>query len=304
MNLKYKMKFLQGDAGGGAGGGESGGGGGESIPSSGGEISRGDAAFEPVTKQTTGDQPLPGAKAKPAEHVEGVPDEVPPVQPSSFDASKFAKEFGDTLSTTLKPILEKAGPQEPPMTPEEARRILNIWEPDEQWYARYDNLDTRTEAVNEMRDGLIRQADTLAQFRMQEMVDALRNEVMPHLTQSTQAANQAREERFTGQYPQLKEPALNPLIKAVAQDFVDRGQTFQTEAELFKALAGGVEAVLKVNNPDFKLETANGSGQQTQQGRSGRSLPVSTPGGGGGTGRREGGGKQDKPRGMAIFDKL
>jgi hypothetical protein len=298
MNIKYKMKFFAPDEGGGEGGG------GDAIASSGGEISRGDAAFEPVVKQTTGDKPLPGKK----EHAEGVPThEGTPTEPSGsgFDASKFAKEFGDTLGTTLKPILEKATTEpEVPMTPEEARRILNVWEPDEQWYAQYDNLETRGDAVQAMRDGLVRQADTIAQFRMREMVDALRQEVMPHLTSATQTANQAREERFKVQFPQLKETALQPLIKAVAQDLVDRQQTFQSEPELFKALAGGVEAVLKVNNPDFKLETTNGGGQQIQQGRSGRSLPVTTPGGGGGTGRREGGSKPEKPKGMAIFDKL
>ena len=209
------------------------------------------------------------------------------------------------LGTTLKPILEKAsGEPAEKMSPEEARKVLNIWEPDEQWYARYDNLETRTDAVNEMRDGLVKQADTLAQFRMQEMIDQLRSEVMPHLQQSAQQANQQREERLRSTYPQLGDPAMQPLIKAIAQDFVDNGKTFKTESELFKALASGVEAVLKVNNPEFKLETANGSGQQQKQadGRSSGSLPVTSPGGGGGTGRREAP-KVDKPRGMAIFDK-
>lgn len=286
------------------GGGEGGASGGDAIASSGGEVSRGAAAFEPVTKQTTGDKPLPGEKSAPSGAGADVGAETT-TSSGSFDASKFAKEFGDTLGTTLKPILEQARPQEPEMTPEEARRILNVWEPDEQWYARYDNLETRTEAVNEMRDGLIRQADTIAQFRMKEMVDQLRGEVMPHLQQSAQVANQQREERFKVTYPQLKEPALQPLIKAVAQDFVDRQQTFQSEGELFKALAGGVEAVLKVNNPEFKLETVTSqNGSETTQGRSPRSLPVTSPGGGGGTGRREGGPKPEKPRGLAIFDKL
>jgi hypothetical protein len=97
---------------------------------------------------------------------------------------------------------------------------------------------------------------------------------------------------------------MQPLVKAIAQDFVDRGQTFKSEQELFKALAGGVEAVLKVNNPEFKLETATSTnGSETTKGRNPRSLPVTSPGGSGGTGRREGGPKPEKPRGMAIFDK-
>jgi hypothetical protein len=294
-NNKYKSKmFFAPDEGGGEGG--------ESVAGT-GEMTRGAAAFEPVTKSTTGDKPLP--ESKPGEHVEGAGVEgTEPATQSGFDASKFAKEFGDTLGTTLKPILEQRQVAEPQMTPEEAKKLLNVWEPDEQWYARYDNLESRAEAVSEMRDGLVKQADTIAQFRMREMIDQFKAEVMPHLNTVTQTANQQREERFAGMYPQLKEPALQPLIKAVAQDFVDNGKTFKTEQELFKALAGGVEAVLKVNNPDFKLETTNGGGQQQTEGRSNRSLPVTTPGGGGGTGRREGSNKEAKPRGLAIFDKL
>jgi hypothetical protein len=289
MNIdKYKnIMFLQAD-------GEGGGGGGESIAGTGGEVSHGAAAID-VPKIGTGERALP-------EHAEGVPHSgEPPAQPPAFDASKFAKEFGDTLGTTLRPIIEQATPKAPPMTPEEARKILNIWEPDEQWYKSYDNLETRADAIASMRDALIKQADTLAQFRMQEMVDQLRQEVMPHLTSSTQLVNQQREERFRTTYPQLADEGLQPLVKAVAQDFVDRKQTFKSETELFKALAGGVEAVLKVNNPGFKLEAVSDG---TTQGRSSRSLPVTTPGGSGGTGRREGQGKEVKPRGMAIFDKL
>jgi hypothetical protein len=190
------------------------------------------------------------------------------------------------------------------MTPEEARKILNIWEPDENWYKSYDNLETRADAIASMRDALVKQADTLAQFRMQEMIDQFRQEVMPHLTTSTQLVNQQREERFRTTYPQLADDGLQPLVKAVAQDFVDRGQIFKSESEMFKALASGVEAVLKVNNPEFKLEAVTSQNGSTTQGRSSRSLPVTTPGGGGGTGRREGQNQPAKPRGMAIFDKL
>ncbi len=310
MNTKkYKnMMFFDADTGGGEGGstgstGPADGGGGD------GGITRGATAFEPVTKQTTGDRPLPGekpqgsgSKGAETEHAEGVQD--PPKAPAAFDPTKFATEFGKSFSESLKPVIAGQQPPAPKMTAEEARQLLKVWEPDDAWYAKYDNLETRKDAVAEMRDALVQQADTLNQFRMREAIDQLRQEFMPGLASVQETANQQRESRLHTSYPTLAKPEMQPLVSAIANDFVAKGQKFANEAELFKALATGVEAVMKVSNPEFKLETAtNGSGQQTENGRSGRTLPVSTPGGGGGTGRSESGSKPEPKRGIAVFAK-
>lgn len=273
------------------------------APSGDAGLTQGLGVFEAPTKTTTGDHEPPTVPAQngPKREGDGAVEPKAPAE-GGFDASKFAKEFGATLSETLKPVIEKASP-EPPMTPEEARRLLNVWEPDENWFKNYDNLETRADAVTQMRDALIKQADTLAQMRMREMVDALREEIMPGLQSVSEAANQQREERFGSAYPQLANEAMRPLIRAIAQDMVDNGKTFKSEGELFKALAGGVEAVIKVNNPDFKLEAAKDGQFQKPADRGGRNIPVTTPGGGGGTGRRESSSKGEKPRGIAIFDK-
>jgi hypothetical protein len=131
----------------------------------------------------------------------------------------------------------------------------------------------------------------------------LREEIAPGLKTVQETAEQQREGRLHTAYPALKQPEYQPLITAVTQDFINKGQTFKSEGELFKALADRVEAVLKVSNPDFKLETVTAKGNGTQQpaDRGGRSLPVSTPGGGGGTGRTTGGDKTEPKRGIAIF---
>lgn len=288
------MMFLAGETGEGGGGG----------PASDVGLTRGAQAFEPTPKTSAGEQPLP---TKPSEGPKGAetPSEPEPGAQPAFDPAKFAETFGTKLGDVLKPVIEQVQtPAEPQMTPEEARRILNVWEPDDNWYAQYDNLETRKDAVASMRDALITQADTLAQMRMREMIDAFKQEILPGIQNVQQTANQQREERFHSTYPLLAKPELRPLVDAIATDLHSRGQTFKTETEVFKAIANGVEAVLKVNNPEFKLETAEtGGGQQTND-RGGRQLPVTTPGGGGGTGRRESGQKPAKPRGIAIFDKV
>src|SRR6266496_1515379 len=307
MNIdKYKnMMFLDADTGGGDGGADD-----ANIAAGGGEaeVSRGEAAFEPTPKITTGDRPLPQKKTEATPAGSGPSgaetDEDKGAPPTGgFDAAKFAKEFGASLSESLKPVLERAQPEEP-LTPEKACELLNVWEPDENWYKSYDNLETRAEAIGQMRDGLINQGDTLTQYRIREAIDTLHEEIMPSLRTVSETANLQREQRFGTQFPQLAKPEMQPLIKAIAQDLVDQKKTFKTEGELFKALANGVEAVIKVNNPDFKLETVSSSGGNHQtEDRGGRNLPVTTPGGGGGTGRREGGNKPEPKRGLAIFGK-
>lgn len=294
---KYKnMMFFDAETGGGEGGGAP-------APSGEAGLTRGAEAFEPVpTKITTSERPLPGEKPPVPAQTEPKPGEEGASVPA-FDPAKFAQEFGATLGATLKPVIEQGRQAAPPMTPEEARRLLNVWEPDDAWYAKYDNLDSRKDAVAMMRDALIKQADTLAQYRMQEMIDNLKREVMPHLQSVAEMSNRQREERFHATYPQLSHPELQPLVSAVSQDLVARGQRFRTEGEVFAALAKGVEAVIKVNNPEFKLEATPNGAPSSTEGRGGRQIPVTTPGGGGGTGRREGGQQTAKPRGLAIFDK-
>jgi hypothetical protein len=292
MNMTYKMRFFESDAGDGSGGGEPDG---VSHPA-------GIEAFTP-TKTQVAEIPLPETKHKeptpkePAEKPEGGEPEGGEPKPG-FDTS-FAKELGATIGDSLRPVLEKKV-AEKELSPEEARRILNVWEPDDSWYATYDNLETRKDAVIAMRDGLLKQFDTLTQLRLQEAIDAFKGEISPQLKEVQTLAELQREERFNKGYPQLAKPELRPLITAVAQDLVNQNKRFTTEGEMFKALAGGVEALLKNTNPDFKLETGD---VKASSGRSNNAIPTTTPGSGGSVGRSGVETPQQLKRGLSIFSK-
>jgi hypothetical protein len=286
--MKNKMIFFSPDDGG------------ESIAGSGGEVSHGDAVFDTSPKQTTGEPQPPSGPGPTAAGTPSEPPGTPPAE-SGFDAAKFAKEFGDTLGQRLEPLLKRQ--DQPQMTQEEARKLLRVWQPDDNWYAQYDNLETRKDAVASMRDALVLQADTLAQLRMREMFDQFKNEFGPHIQAFQSFADQQRDERFLSSYPQFREPGLQPLVRAVADDLAKQKQVFKTEEEAFTALAKGVEAVMKVNNPNFKLDPAGQPAGTNNQGRGRTPIPTMTPGAGGGTGRSQGGQQQPKPRGLAVFDK-
>jgi hypothetical protein len=109
-----------------------------------------------------------------------------------------------------------------------------------------------------------------------------------------------REARFYGAYPVLKEPKLQSLIRAVAQDLNGRGAKFASEEEQFKALASGVESVIKVHNPAFVLNGVAASGGASQPQTPRGAIPVTTPGSGGVSGSQRGGGPPVK-KGISVF---
>jgi hypothetical protein len=218
----------------------------------------------------------------------------------TVDAGELAERFGHVIGQHFK-----APPKE--ITVEEAKRLLNVWEPTKEWLARYDNLETRDQAIAEQRDGLIRQADTIMRYRMNEMQQAMEQRYGPVIGYMQQQEAAAGEHRFSQTFPQLNHQSLRPLLFSVAQSILASGTRFSGERELFTAIARGVESVIKVSNPQFSLESngTNGQGaavpQTRKTGHTPGAIPVTTPGSGGGGGGQKGTGPP-KPRGLAIFD--
>jgi hypothetical protein len=275
---KHRMMFLAEDGGDGSLGG-----GGEA------DTSRGTAVFdEPAQERPVqapeGPQTALGERSEP--------------QAPVLDARAFANEFGQVIGQHFQPP-----PKE--MTVEEAKRLLNVWEPTKEWLAKYDNLETRDQAIAEQRDGLIRQADTIMQYRMREMMAQMQQVYGPVVQHMQQEQARAGEARFKESYPELAHDELRPLMFAVSQNLLAQRVQFRSEEELFHAIASGVEAVIKVSNPEFKLNNGGGGTPTSIKRKSGPmaaagGIPVTTPGSGGGAGPKGQG--PPKPRGLAIFD--
>jgi hypothetical protein len=116
----------------------------------------------------------------------------------------------------------------------------------------------------------------------------------------------AGESRFRNKFPELAHDNMRPLLFAVSQNLLAQNLPFRSEEELFSAIAAGVEAVIRVNNPEFKLGgNGAGAGAPVRQQHYGRppagGIPVTTPGSGGVSGGRGGAGPP-KPRGLAVFE--
>jgi hypothetical protein len=274
MKDKDRMMFLQEDG--------DGGGGGDMGMDEG--PSQGAAVF---------DEPTAPSREAPRETQPSVP------QAATVDARQLAHEFGSVIGQHFQQPV-----QQQRISPEEAKKLLNVWEPSDEWLQRYDNLETRTGALAELRDGLIRQADTIAQFRMREMMEGMERTYAPVVNYMQQQEARAGEWRFKQKFPDLAHDGLRPLLFSVSQNILAQGTPFRSEEELFAAIANGVEAVIKVSNPEFKLGNGSGSPMPAQR-KQGRpvpgAIPVTSPGSSGGSGVRGGQGVT-RPRGLAIFD--
>jgi uncharacterized membrane protein YdfJ with MMPL/SSD domain len=219
---------------------------------------------------------------------------------SMVDAKQLAQEFGGQLREFAQTVTTAR--EEKKITPEEAKKLLRIWEPNEEFVKKFGNLETQLPALVEMRDGLLTQFDTLSQHRLREVMTEMEKKYAPALEALQQMQHEQRETRFNSVYPQLAKPTLKPLLQAVAQKMVDGGKKFDDEGAMFDAIAKEVETVIKETNPDFKLEKASGSSPAKDKTKTTNSIPVTTSGAGGGTGTRGGDKTANKPRGVAVFD--
>lgn len=214
-------------------------------------------------------------------------------QPTSTgpDWDKFATTISGSIVEGLKPSVSARPEPEHKMTPEEARKALNVWEPGDDWYAQYDNLDQRKQAIAAMRDGMFKQNATyvqaLVEHRLKEALAEITGKYDPIAERFSASEARAQEERLHTTYPALKDPALLPIVQAVGQHLIANGLVNgKTEPEAFKLLGAGVEAVIKKHNPAFTLSGApSGSPAKTKtNGTNPNAIRATSPGGGGGGG--------------------
>lgn len=213
-------------------------------------------------------------------------DPTPDPEPKpGFDADAMAKAFATSLKDAgfapAAPVIQPAKP----MDPAEAKKLLNVWEPTKEWQVRYDNLETREAALGEMRDGLVKQSDTITQYRLNQLQQSMEAQYAPVRQLLEQQQAEKVEQQFNGTYPELAKPEMKPLVAQVIASLT-QAKSFKP-GDLtgnFKLVADSVQAVIRsvTGNADFKI-TPKGS-TPTGQTRNNNALRPTTSGSGGGSG--------------------
>lgn len=242
-----------------------------------------------------GDEASPEPTPAP-EPVEGEVPLVEEVKTLAFDPNEFAKTFGASFAeTTAKHTKVEQETRKP--TAEEAKKLLQVWEPDDDFVKEFNNMETQKTALAKLRDYVTRQADTISQVRLNELKRELVAQFQPMVQAAHAAQADAVRTSFTSSYKELAAPALQPLMAAVVQQLQQEGVTFKSQKEGFTEVAKRMEKVIQVHNPSFKLSA--GTSVPTKQSSG---IPVTSPGagGGGGTGGKGGNGSKKS----ALMDAL
>lgn len=226
---------------------------------------------------------------------------------SQFDPKAIATEFATVLDERDQ---KRQQAQPKTYTPEEiaeARKALKFWEPDDAFITEFGNLETQKVAFGKLRDGLMAQNMEIVKALLEQERQQWRQQFEPVQKMLSQREEQERESRFYDGYPTLKEPKLKPVLTAVGTQLAQQGAfNGKTEEEAFAILAQGVESVLQVSNPEFKLSGASGGSSSAP--RNSNSIPVTSSGNGGGaggvgTGGGDGGGHK-LPKAASLFSKI
>lgn len=211
----------------------------------------------------------------------------------SFDPNAFAKTFGESFAATVAKQPPKEEKRQ--LSPEEAKKALNVWDPDDEFIKEFNNMETQKGAMTKLRDFLIKQADTITQVRLAELQRGIEERFMPMVQAAQRVEAEATQRAFSSSYGELAKPELQPLMTAVVQQLVGEGVTFKSQAEGFREVAKRMEKVIQVHNPSFKLSSGTTPAKKSSE------IPVTTPGaGGGGGGGKSGGG----PKKSALLEAL
>jgi hypothetical protein len=208
----------------------------------------------------------------------------PPAPAGGFDAAKFAEQFGSSFAQNFSKVQADTQPKQQ-ISPEEARKLLNVWEPDDAFLQEFGNMETQKGAMIKLRDGLLKQFDTLNQYRQREMRAELEKQYAPLKEYVQRAEQQAMEQDMYKAHPGLDADQLGPIRNAVIVQLQNEGKTFESKKALFAEIASRTESVVKQFNPAFTLAGAQASAptKKTTATTAG-AIPVTTPGGGGGGG--------------------
>lgn len=219
---------------------------------------------------------------------------TPPVLQFSPDdlGAAIAKAFGQGQQGQQQ--------QQARMTPEEARKALKFWDPDDKWFESFGNMDTQKAALLQMRDGMFEHMFHVMQAALAERLTPLQERFSRFESWETKQENERLVGNFNKSYKQLAAPEFAQLREMVTAHLVQQGARFKTEAEMHKAVADGMASVIRSQRPDFQLDTTSGGSTPPSNQNPNAIKPAPGRGGGGGGSNSNGGNGDGDTRPTAV----
>ena len=214
----------------------------------------------------------------------------------------------DDVKEILSAAMEKVGERpaataaaEPQMSAEDFEKAFNVFKftPDMLAQLRHEDSAVALKAFHALRDGLIRQAMTMAEYRMKQYVDNLRtNDIGPLQTYVSEAQATSFRNDFFQEYPDLEK--YETIVDAVATKLGASGFTAPTRKEVMARFADETKVIVAQLTATGGNGANNGGGNKST-GAAKRQMSTLTGGGQAGGGQRTAP-EPKGPKGIEVFD--
>lgn len=177
-------------------------------------------------------------------------------------------ELVSSIGAAVKPTTTEPAQPTSQLSEEQLEQMFNVWKPSPEFIAqlRNESPEIALKALVQLRDGMMRQAMSMAEFRVKQLIDSVRQEITGQITPLNEYVSEARATAFRDDFFE-QNPDLEPyeqLVDAVAarlyqsggQEFLKltRDQRMKLFADESKKLVQ--ELLAKGGNP----ATAGGNG--------------------------------------------
>lgn len=233
------------------------------------EGSEAGSAGQPAGQQTAGEGE--GGTSSPAQS-----QQTPPQQPVNVLPLDAVEKIAQALRGQQQPVQ-----QEPQMTEQEFNRLFNVFQPTPEILQslRAEDPQVALGAYNQLVQGVVRQATTLAAFHVAQEVQKMQQMFQPAIKMAEERQMEAQKGRFFEKYPNLK--GMEPLLTAIRDKMIANKANYPDEESAFKAVADEAQKVLS-QIPGLNGQQAgnnsnpqgNGQAKQTQAPVQKRQMPT------------------------------
>jgi hypothetical protein len=213
----------------------------------------------------------------------------------------------ERLTAVLETLVAKRdeGTKEKPKeyTQEEIDDLLQVYKPSEKLITdlRAEDPKVALAAIKELTSGVIKQANTMADIRIQQIVSELREkELTPLQAHYQEEAARRAEDAFYAKNEDLKPYEI--VVNAVTAQIEQSGKKFDSKKQVFEEIARVSREAIKSMGITPK-KGANGSAGRASSSGGSRMSALSSGSGGRAAGAGATGNKNENRKvGMAVFD--
>jgi hypothetical protein len=202
------------------------------------------------------------------------------------DDDKATNLTKDDITDILTRVVGEREPEAKPQperqyTQAEIEQLLNVWKPDASFLKKLgfqEPTEEQLAAVHELRDALVRQANTMSEARFQQIMAEKLGDLDDLRSYVTEQRAQATTQAFYKAHPELEK--YEEVVEAVSAKLESSGFKANTRDKVFDEIARSTTAVL--SRMGVKLEDRKASKTGAAGNRMSKLASGGQTGGGGG----------------------